>query len=168
MPYPSAPDPSDPPRDAAAPRRRLPSSTITSFIDHGRVDALLRPWLPDDRDRAFVVRCMLDEGPAHHRGATYTLLALLGEAVRRRGAVPALDPRAVPVPMRVAAHHADPAEHVYPLGVPRGALEAIAGPGSPAVDAMLDCLTDGPSHHALANAACVCLISALLAAPDAP
>jgi hypothetical protein len=32
---------------------------------------------------------------------------------------------------------------------------------------MIDCLLDGPPHHALANAALVCLIDALLARIEA-
>ena len=59
------------------PHRHVPPSAITSFIDRARIDQLLAPWLPDAADREFVLRCILDEGPAHHRGANYVLLALL-------------------------------------------------------------------------------------------
>ena len=64
------------------PHRNAPSA---AFIDGARVDALLVGAVPDDEDRAFIVRCVLGEGPAHHRGANYVLLQLLGMIVDRLG-----------------------------------------------------------------------------------
>ena len=148
--------------------RRIPSSAIASFIRHQDIDALLAPYVPDPGDRAWIVRCVLDEGPAHHRGANYVLLALLGEVLARLPAseAPSAPPRQVRVPMRVPPHlrrHPDEDESSFPLGVPEGALDRLAPSGSREQAAMIDCLTDGPPQHALANAAMVHLLSAILA-----
>lgn len=145
--------------------RRLPSSAITGFIDRERIEALLEPWVPDPAGRAFVVRCMLDEGPAHHRGANYILLALLGRLLEATAPAPVREappgPR-VPVPMRVPPYHGEDLDHLsYPLPLPTRPLEAL-GAGPREVEAMVDCLTDGPPQHALANAAMVALLDALL------
>lgn len=149
-----------------APRRHVPSSEITSFIEPARIEALLEPWLAQPADRAFVARCMLHEGPAHHRGANYVLLRLLGE-IAARGQAPPAPVDAIPVPIRlppaVAAAHAD---RDYPLRFPRRVLERLAPPGSPALAAMIDCVTDGPPQHALANAAMLCLLDAVLEHAD--
>jgi hypothetical protein len=147
------------------PRRPVPSSAITAFIDPPRIEALLEPWIPRDADRAFVVRCILGEGPAHHRGANYVLLQLLGQVLGRRAARPRgpddAGDIAVPIrlPPRVAQEHDD---DTYPIRVPRRVLERLAPSGSATVDAMIDCVTDGPPQHALANAAMLCLLDALL------
>lgn len=150
-------------------RRHVPASTINSFIEPTRVEELLAPWLTDPADRAFVARCVLGEGPAHHRGANYVLLRLLAEALAARGgALPAAPPHLdedtrVPVPMRLPPAVASLAEDGdYPLRFPRRVLERLAPAGSPALEAMIDCVTDGPPQHALANAAMLCLLDALL------
>lgn len=142
--------------------RHVPSSAITGFIDHGRIEALLSPWMPDPAARAFVVRCMLDEGPAHHRGANFVLLALLGLLLEKEGAGVAGDGPVAPVPMRVPPYQGEELDHLsYPLALPMRALGQLArGPRD--LEAMVDCLTDGPPQHALANAAMVSLIDALL------
>ena len=148
----------------SGPRRHVPSSTITSFVDAATIEALLGPWLPDPADRGFVVRCILQEGPAHHRGTNFILLRLLGALVIE-GDAPApagADTVAVPIrlPPRIADDHDD---RNYPLRFPRRVLERLADPGSPTLEAMIDCVTDGPPQHALANAAMLCLLDALLA-----
>jgi hypothetical protein len=155
-----------PPAPDEPPRRHLPSSTVTSFIDPAATEQLLAPWLPEPADRAFVARCILREGPAHHRGANDVLLRLLGELLARRGAAPSAGATAgptVPVPIRlppaVAGRHDDAA---YPLRFPRRVLERLAPPGSVELAAMIDCVTDGPPQHALANAAMLCVLDALL------
>jgi hypothetical protein len=51
--------------------------------------------------------------------------------------------------------------------MPTAALERLAPAGSPEMAALIDCLVDGPPHHALANAAMVCLLGALLARLEA-
>jgi hypothetical protein len=142
----------------------VPSSAVNRFVDLGRVEALLAPWLPDPEARAFVVRCMLGEGPAHHRGSSWVLLALLGELVARRGSrAPAAPGETTPVPLRLPPHLAEESDDAsFPLELPLRPLLRLARPGSPELAAMVDCLTDGPAHHALANAAMVALLDALL------
>jgi len=148
-----------------------PPAASQAFIDASRVDALLASILPDDEDRTFVVRCVLGEGPVHHRGANYVLLVLLGmlldgigdadiEALRRHGTLP--------VPMRVPPHLARPGSLMsYPLTLPTAPLERLAPAGSPELSAMAESLTDGPPQHALANAAMVWLVGAALERLDA-
>jgi len=150
-------------QEREASRRHVPSSAITGFIDRARIEALLAPWVPDSAARAFVVRCMLDEGPAHHRGANFVLLALLGVLLERSGSVvETSDAPVARVPMRVPPYQGEELDHLsYPLALPVRALELLArGPRD--VEAMVDCLTDGPPQHALANAAMVAMIDALL------
>ncbi|HVY62350.1 MAG TPA: hypothetical protein VHF22_11890 [Planctomycetota bacterium] len=149
--------------------RAVPPSEVTAFIDPDRIDRLLAPWVADARDRAFVVRCLLGEGPAHHRGANYVLLALLGlllPPASPGGAAPpalAADDGAVPVPLRLPPHLADGVESPdFPLRMPTAPLELLAPRASSAFAAMIDCLVDGPPQHALANAAMVALLGRLL------
>jgi hypothetical protein len=144
---------------------RTPSGTA-AFIDSSRLDALLRGALPDDQDRAFVVRCVLGEGPAHHRGANYALLMLLGVVVDALGGADMGALRAkgtIPVPMKISPHLARPGSLMaYPLDLPIGPLERLVPAGSEHLSAMAECLTDGPPQHALANAAMMWLIGAAL------
>src|SRR5512143_2182108 len=112
--------------------RGMPHSRASSagFIDAARVDALLAPILPDSEDRAFVVRCLLGEGPVHHRGANYVLLVLLGKLVDKLDAadVDALRARGtLPVPMKVPPHLERPGSLMtYPLPLPTAPLEQLA------------------------------------------
>src|ERR1700691_5838761 len=105
------------------PHRNAPSA---AFIDSPRVEALLAGAVPDDEDRAFVVRCILAEGPAHHRGANYVLLRLLGLLVDRLGGadMAALGARGtMPVPMKVPPHlEREGSLMTYPLGLPLAPL----------------------------------------------
>lgn len=152
------------------PHHRLPSSAVSALIRPEAVDALLAPFVPDPADRAFIVRCMLDEGPIHHRGASYALLRLLGLvlAAPGTGAAPAPTEDGAPVPLRLPPHlHAEADEQHYPLRLPLGALDRLAPRGSAEQAALLDCLLDGPPHHALANAAMVCLLEAILRRAEA-
>ena len=65
--------------------------------------------------------------------------------------------------MRLPPHLADEAdEDQFPLRLALRPLELLAPAGSPELEAMVDCLTDGPPQHSLANAAMVALIDALL------
>jgi hypothetical protein len=158
--------PKTPPGHGSAPHRRhVPSSAIASFIDDARVDAILAPWIEDPQERAFVVRCLLREGPAHHRGSNFVLLALLGQLVEAGGRVEApAGGSARAVPLRLPPHLADDCgdKGVFPLQIPTAVIERLAPAGSTAHEAMIDCLTDGPPQHSLANAAMVCLIDILL------
>jgi hypothetical protein len=147
----------------------MPNSRASSatFVDTARVDALLADVVPDAEDRAFVVRCILGEGPVHHRGANYVLLMLLGKLVDKLGAgdVAALRARGtLPVPMKVPPHLERPGSLMtYPLPIPTGPLDELAPSGSPEQMQMVECLNDGPPQHALANAAMMWLIGAALA-----
>ncbi len=151
---------------------RIPPAAASAFIDSSRIDAILAPIVPDDEDRAFVVRCILGEGPVHHRGANYVLLTLLGALVEAAGEVDIEALRArgtVPVAMRVPPHLARPGSMMsYPLSLPTAPLERLAAAGSVEQAAMADCLTDGPPQHALANAAMVWLVGAALEKLDRP
>lgn len=128
------------------------------------IEALLAPWLPDATDRAFVVRCIVDEGPIHHRGASYALLRLLGLALEAVGGPGPRRDEAAPIPLRLPPRRqrGDDDDGQFPLGVPLAAIERLAPRGSPTFAALLDYLRDGPPHHALANAAMVCMLGALL------
>jgi hypothetical protein len=145
------------------PHRHPPSA---AFIDASRIDAVLSGAVPDDEDRAFVVRCILGEGPAHHRGANFVLLQLLGLLVDRLGGADMAALRArgsLPVPMKVPPHLARQGSLMaYPLGLPTAPLEELAPAGTPDHAAMAECLSDGPPQHALANAAMLWLIGAAL------
>lgn len=144
------------------PHPRIPSSAISAFIDASRIDALLASCIPDPGDRAFIVRCLLGEGPAHHRGANYVLLALLGLLMEKIGG-PVSFRETLPVEMRLPPHLArDGEERHYPLRLPVDPIERLAPRTSQEFAAMVDCLTDGPPQHALANAAMLHLIGALL------
>lgn len=151
------------------PHRHVPSSEISAFIDPDRIDALLRPWVPDEPARAFVVRCLLEEGPAHHRGANFVLLSLLEAVLTKLGGPreQSGDEPTVAVPMRLPPHLARKREPAsYPLTMPLAPLTQLAPEGSRELDAMIDCLSDGPPQHALANAAMVRLLGEILARLD--
>lgn len=157
--------PPRPPHD-----RHVPSSAIAGFIDRARIEQLLTPWLPDAESRAFVVRLILGEGPAHHRGANFVLLALLGRVLEALPAPPAqpTSPSSssehLDVPLRLPPHLAREAgPRHYPLRLPTAPLQTLSGGDARAFEAMVDCVTDGPAHHALANVAMVTLLSEVLA-----
>jgi hypothetical protein len=169
---PPRPDHARPPHRSAHHRPPLPSSAIAALIRPEKIEALLAPWVPDAEERAFVVRCIVGEGPLHHRGASYALLSLLGLLLEAAGPAPVTarpEGATVPVPMRLPPHLAprDDGDHHFPLELPLTSLERLAPRGSPELQALVDCLTDGPPHHALANAAMVRLIDALLARLEA-
>lgn len=154
-----------PPPHAKPPR--VPASAIAAFIRPEPIEALLRPWISEPGDRALVTRCLLNMGPAHHRGANYILLRLLGMVLERLGpldAEPAADSASVAIPLRLpppfAAQHA---ESYFPLQLPTHALALLAPLGSREFDSMVDCLSDGPPQHALANATMLCLLEAIFA-----
>lgn len=142
--------------------RHPPASRTLRFVDPARLATLLTSLVPAKADRAFVMRCLIEEGPLHHRGANYLLLALLGQVLER---VPGLDtpPEGEEVPMRLPPHLEDEvAEGHFPLRLPTKALRELLGDDEPALEAAVDCLTDGPPQHALANVVMVALLERLL------
>lgn len=152
------------PHRRAPPRRHVPPSAVSSFLDAARITASLGDWVRDDADREFIVRCVIGEGPAHHRGANYVLLRLL-DVVRTRldGAATTTLGATMPVPMRLPPHlETEVAHPTYPLGLSVDAIERLAPRGSPDFDAMVDCVTDGPPQHALANVLMINLLETIL------
>lgn len=133
-----------------------------AFLDRARLDELLVPLVPDAGDRDFVARCLVGEGPAHHRGANFILVSLLGRLLER---LPGEDAGGggARVPMRLPPHLQDELEaQDFPLLLPTRALTALAGPDPRRLDEMVDCLTDGPPQHALANVVMVALLDRAL------
>ena len=153
-----------PPHAAAGHGRRhlVPASRVLSFVDQARLAEALRPLIPDDADRAFVCRCVVGEGPIHHRGSNYVLLMLLSQ-LQQQLAPGAPPPQGERVPMRLPPHLAEQVvDGNYPLQLPTAALSRLAGGDAAQLRAMVDCLTDGPPQHALANVVVVALAEQLL------
>ncbi len=127
---------------------------------------MLAPWVPDPQDRAFVARCLGDEGPPHHRGSTLALLMLLQRALDRVPPVSTAAPAEpmASLPLRVPPHvreALDPDEREYPLAMPTAALRR-AFPDDNDLAFVAESLADGPPHHALANALMVAMLDELL------
>jgi hypothetical protein len=152
------------PRPSRHPKKH---ARVLSFVDREAIGDLLTRLVPDEDDREFVVRCLLDEGPAHHRGANFVLLRLLGLLL---GAAPepSGDSRAAPMhlPPHLAGDDEGSEEQTYPLRLPLSPLDRLAERGSAEQEAMIEALVDGPPQHALANVAIVALVDALLRARD--
>ena len=142
-------------------KHHLPATSALRFIDRDRLDALLTSLVPDRNDRRFIERCVVDEGPVHHRGANYALLLLVGRALEL---VPGVDapPEGEPVPMRLPPHLEDEVEEgEFPIALPTRALGALLNDPRH-LEAAVDCLTDGPPQHALANVVMVALLERLI------
>lgn len=147
----------------------VPASEIAAFIEPETIDELLTPWLPDAGERAMIVRCLLDVGPAHHRGSNYVLLRMLGLLLKKHGTTPTQDLGLASAPIRLRippTMDATTEPAAYPLGEPTAVLARLAPAGSRAWAAMIDCLSDGPPQHSLANAAMLLLLDALLSAGE--
>ena len=145
------------------PRKRHGSSSVTTFIDAKALGKALAPWLPDTTDRDFVLRCVLDEGPAHHRGSNAVLLGLLLKLAEALGATTLAAGPQRPFEMRLPPHLEDEIdEREWPIGVPERALVLLAPGDERAVEAMVDCLTDGPPQHAVANVVMAQVLASLL------
>jgi len=144
---------------------RAAASAIGSVLDADRLMRILAPWIPDAGERTFVVRCIIGEGPIHHRGASYALIALAGAIAERLG-VSAIPPghEAIQVPMRQAPHmeRHDHDAPTYPLALDPSGLAYLAGGQAGIRQVLADAVTDGPSHHALANVALLNLLAAIL------
>src|SRR5262245_12474456 len=142
----------------------VPATAIEAFLNPQEIDGLLSPWLADAAERAYVVRCILQAGPAHHRGANMVLLSLLGRVLaqlREKGIrlpEPASD-ETVGVPLRLPPQLTGTADdRFFPLRMSTRTLRSMAKDDERTLDAMVDCLIDGPPQHALANAAMVNLL----------
>lgn len=177
-----------PPRPIYTDRPHVPASEIAAFIHRREIEALLRPWLPDEGEREMVLRCLIEVGPAHHRGSNYILLRLLGlllsrlpssldssqssaqssaQSLGRASSSASWPPEWQPIVLRVPPSlHFGPQPDTYPLGLPIAVLDRLAPRGSRQQAAMLDCLGDGPPQHSLANAAMLLILDALLRAGD--
>lgn len=136
--------------------------SLPELVDLDRIDVLLTAWVPDPDDRAFVIRNLLAEGPAHHRIATYTLLVLLGEVLAATGGGPRPAGHEVGVPMRLPPRR-DVRSATFPAALPTRVLARVVPADEPDYAEVVDALLDGPSHHALANAAMVDLLDRILA-----
>lgn len=143
-------------------RRHPPASRALRFVEPELLDQQLSTLVPEKTEREFVRRCLIDEGPVHHRGANYLLLRLLGRVLER---VPGHDAPLAgeEVPMRLPPHLEDEVEEgTYPIPLPTRALRELLGDDASAMEAAIDCLTDGPPQHALANVVMVALLERLL------
>lgn len=146
--------------------RGLAASKVLGFVDEPRLNKALADLVPDEVDRNFVLRCLVGEGPIHHRGANYILLSLLTQALTTLEVAPqgSRPTPGVAVPMRLPPYLAETVEEgAYPLTLPTQALAQLANGNAEQLAAMVDCLTDGPPQHALANVVMVTLIERLLA-----
>lgn len=144
---------------------RTAASAIALALDGDRLDRILAPWVADAGERAFLVRCIIAEGPIHHRGASYALLAvagLIGERLGLDGT--AVEPAGAAVPMRLPPHLERPDQEppAYPLHLDPGGLDRLCPDRPDLRQVLIDALTDGPPHHALANVALLNLLSAIL------
>ena len=79
-------------------------------------------------------------------------LLLLLLPVRRRCLLPCCCCRREP----------DDDDDAYPLPLPLAPLRRLVGDDDKAVEAMVECLTDGPPQHSLANAAMLLLLEGML------
>ena len=148
--------------------RHVPASRALVFVDRDRLQQLLGSLIPTAPERDFLMRCLIDEGPIHHRGSNYLLLMLLGQVL---SALPGRDRplEGEEVPMRLPPHlEEEVQEGNFPLKLPTVALRRLLGPEEGHLAAALDCLTDGPPQHALANVAVVALLERILQRLEVP
>lgn len=156
--------PPPPPRSPHARRTgpKEPSGGRRRALDAGPIDAALVEIVPDARDRAFVLRCVLEEGPRHHRIASWALLRMLAAVLAEvGGANPgATEGASAPLGMRLPPSVAASSEDAeFPIGLPTGMLRSVLSEDEATL--AVECLTDGPPHHALANAAMTWMLQAI-------
>ncbi|HRI67230.1 MAG TPA: hypothetical protein PK156_23465 [Polyangium sp.] len=112
----------------------VPSTAIRSLLSPGRIEPLLAPFVRDPADRAFVSRCILEQGPVHHRGANFALLSLVAVLLERTGGFPDKPGpgKTVAVPLRIPPHLAPRHEedNAYPLQMPLTPLEVVVCAGA--------------------------------------
>lgn len=150
-------------------RHRHVLSSLADVASAQRLEDALELVIPDARDRAFVARCILQEGPAHHRAASWALVTIAGEVARRAGAKPrdAIQPDDFAVPLRLPPHQRQEEDGSFPLRVPVAPLRAVSGSDRDA-EVLADAVVDGPPHHALANAALIAIFERLMSALEEP
>lgn len=144
---------------------RAAVSAIANVLDSDRLAHILAPWVPDAGERAFLVRCIIGEGPIHHRGASYAMIALAGAIAERLGvSAPGSAQAGTVVPMRQPPHLKRPDREPpdYPLRLDRYGLDHLAAGRAGVSEVLADAVTDGPPHHALANVALLNLLAAIL------
>lgn len=146
------------------PHHKVPLSTIGALVEPERIEPLLARWIANPAERAFVTRCIVDLGPAHHRAANYVLLRLLAQLLEM---LPSPSDRpdeseTVAVPIRLPAPGVLYEQKAYPLHMSIAPLKRLAEGNPQRLAAMIDCLLDGPPQHALANAAMVNALGALI------
>lgn len=152
-----------PPKKHHGPHHRHKTvSAATRIFDRTRIEAMFSVWVPDAHDREFLVRCVLDEGPVHHRGANYVLLSLLADVLAAVGGTARADDTMLGVEMRLPPHLEDemPAQP-YPMKLSTAAVKRVA-PASRDHDTLVDLIGDGPPQHVVANIAMVNLLEAIL------
>lgn len=156
--------PPPPPR-----RDRTAASAIALVLDAERLETALGPMIPDPEERGFIIRCIIGEGPIHHRAASYALIALAAELARRIGGqAPApSETLAAAVPMRMPPHLATAEAPAYPLALDVAGIERIAAGDQGVRRVLIDAATDGPPHHALANVVLLNLLTAMLRGSEA-
>ena len=126
------------------------------------LDARLAAVIPDRHDRVFALRCVLEEGPAHHRGANAALLLLMVEAACAAGGPWPVSAEAESPRMHLPPHlMEDQPSARYPVGMPRAALAAVTGDDA-LTDELVGALLDGPPQHSVANALMVALLDGIL------
>ncbi len=144
---------------------RAAASAIALVLDAERLTSIIEPWVPDAGERTFLVRCIIGEGPIHHRGASYALIALAGAIAKRLGvSPPGPDQASVTVPMRLPPHleHPEKEPPVYPVRLDLSGLDHLANGNDGVRQVLVDAVTDGPPHHALANVVVLNLLAAIL------
>ncbi|MBL8604654.1 MAG: hypothetical protein JNK72_22200 [Myxococcales bacterium] len=145
------------------PRHHAPGDALA---DDPRLDDALRSLVDDPGARRFVLRCLVGEGPQHHRASNQVLVLLLAELVARLDGARPLDASGpqLAVAMRLPPHlRGDRDDQRYPISVPRAVLERLSDDPA-AVDAMARAVVDGPPQHAVANVVMLGLLAQCLAA----
>ncbi len=156
-----------PPPRGPGHRHRHSLSALSAASSQAKLEEALELVIPDAEDAAFVARCILGDGPAHHRAASWALLTVAAEIARRVGARPAPAGGDQPVSLPLPPHLRHGEDASFPVSLPLAPLRAVLERERD-VEAMADALIDGPPHHALANAALVALLARVLDRLDEP
>jgi hypothetical protein len=152
-----------PPPGGGPHRHRHTLSALSHAASPESLESALSLVIGEPDDTAFVARCILSEGPSHHRAASWALVVLAAEVARRLGVAgpPPAAADAVPVALRLPPHQVRPDDAAFPLSLPLSPLRTLLDRERD-VEAIADALVDGPPHHALANAALVALLGRIL------